>query len=90
MSWSKRILIDSALLLAILFLPWYVPAILGLLYYWKYEAIEILFGAFIMDLLYTSYAFGDIWIFPMLTCTYITALLMVVLQIFKQKIRFYS
>lgn len=85
MSWSKRILLDSILLLSILFLPWYVPTIFGMVYFWKKEPVEILCFAYIMDLLYSSNALGHWYL-----CTSIAGGTMIAFHIIKQKIRLYQ
>ncbi len=101
MSWLKRILLNSLLLVCILFLPWWVSAILILWYIWKFDMLEVIFYAMLMDILYASYeslsaihypllfglGFGlEVPPFPIFTL--ITALIVYILSLVKKRIRF--
>lgn len=90
MFWLKRILLNSLLFASILFLPWYIPVILGILFYWKYSMYEILAWALCMDILYDSYHVQQAGWFPALVFTYSTALLILILNLIKKRIRFYA
>ncbi len=54
MSLSKRILLDSALVIGIVFLPWYVLAIAALILYWKFDHMEIIGLGLLMDIAFGS------------------------------------
>lgn len=72
--------------------PWYVASLWFIICYWKYDMLELLVWAFIMDILYGSAELhkGNSMFIPMLSCTWIAAILIVFLSIIKKRIRFYS
>lgn len=101
MSWLKRILLNSLLLVSILILPWWVAAILIIWYIWKFDMLEVLFYALIMDILYASYESLGAIHFPLIfglgfgltipslpIFTIITALILYILSLVKKRIRF--
>lgn len=63
MSLSKRILIDICFLVLMVFAPWYVLVMLGLLVFWKSkigsEWLEIIAFGLIMDIVYASNSIGS-------------------------------
>lgn len=87
MSWLKRILLDSLMLICIIFTPWYIPAVLGIVIFWKYSLSEIIFFGMIMDILFDSPHNFKIGMFPMLTFTVSAAIIMIVITKLKEKIR---
>ncbi len=98
MSLSKRILIDSVLVLGILFLPWYVLAAAALLLYWKFELIEIIAFGWLMDVAYgsdilhsftTAGSGADQWLgwIPYLPFAYGAVAAAIVLSLIKKRIR---
>lgn len=94
MSLSKRILIDSIFVVLIAFLPWYALAIIGFFLYWKFEFFEIIFFALIMDVVYASAVLHGpvpfLSFLPYLPCTAVAALGMLILNLFKKRLRFYK
>ncbi len=91
MSLSKRILLDSAFVLAVPFLPWYVLAAVGLLMFWKLDMVEVIGFGLLMDIAYGSALFHPAsglfrWI-PFLPFAYGAIAAVWVLSLIQKRIR---
>ncbi len=86
---SKRFLANVAMFGSFFFLPfmpWYIPFLIGAFTSWYYIFYEFILLGFLMDLMFVSAHFAYIPIF----FTYIAALVVVVFQTIKNKVRFYA
>lgn len=90
MSLSKRISINVLALIGIGIAPWYVVVIYAIYCFWKFEILDVLVWMFILDILYGSVELHPHAMIPILLCTYIGALTVLVLGMIKKRIRYYS
>jgi hypothetical protein len=92
---SKRVIVDVLLFLFLVFvpfIPWYLVALcIGLSAWYFDNYFEALFFGFVMDILFSSSLFFHIFDRQFaLPFTFISFMLVIILQSIKNKVRFYS
>jgi hypothetical protein len=73
------------------FMPWYIPFLIGAFASWYYILYEFILLGFFMDIMFASGHFVQLSTFHApLFFTFLSALLIILLQTIKNKVRFYA